>query len=45
MLVSTVAFLRGQQGDILPVCDDPNTFLVTAELGVCLCSLETLVRY
>jgi len=34
MLVSTVAFLRGHQGDIPPVWDDLNAFFVTAEFGV-----------
>lgn len=34
MLVSTVAFLRGQQGDVPSVRDESNAFFVTAELGV-----------
>lgn len=34
MLVSTVAFLRSQDGDMPLVRDDPNAFFVTAESGV-----------
>jgi hypothetical protein len=32
MLVSTVAFIRGQHGDMPQVRDDPNALFVTAEL-------------
>lgn len=34
MLLSTVAVIRGQHGDMPQVRDDPNAFFVTAELGV-----------
>jgi len=29
----TVAFLRGQQGDMLPVCDNPNAFFCDSRIG------------
>lgn len=34
MLVSIAAFLRGRQGDVPQVRDDPNAFFVTAKMGV-----------